>query len=105
MNAGKFVGFNSQTFYVTFGPKYVSTAIIRVSATSRTDVSINPGNASFGVVPLGSRVSQSLTIKYTGKSRDWKLTDVVPVQGPFDVKVTELSRGGPLRGGRSTRSM
>lgn len=99
MNAGKFVGYNAQTFYVTFGPKYVSTAVIRVSATSRTDVSINPGNASFGVVPQGSRPTQSLSIKYSGKSRDWRLTDVEPIQGPFEVKVSETSRGGPLRGG------
>ena len=27
MNTGKFVGFNAQTFYVTFGPKFVSTAV------------------------------------------------------------------------------
>ena len=32
MNAGKFIGFNAQTFYVTFGPKFVSTAVIRVQA-------------------------------------------------------------------------
>jgi hypothetical protein len=99
MNSGKFVGFNAQTFYVTFGPKYVSTAVIRVQATSRTDVSINPGGISFGTVSAGARASQSASIKYSGKTRDWKLTEVVPVQGPFDVKVTEVSRGGPLRGG------
>ena len=99
MNAGKFVGFNAQTFYVTFGPKYVSTAVIRVQATSRTDVSINPGGIAFGTVTLGTRPSQSVSVKYSGKTRDWKLTEIAPVQGPFDVKVTEVSRGGPLRGG------
>jgi hypothetical protein len=62
-------------------------------------VSLNPGSVSFGAIPLGTRSSQSVTIKYTGRSRDWKLTDVVPTQSPFDVKVTEVSRGGPLRGG------
>lgn len=99
MNAGKFVGFNAQTFYVTFGPKYVSTAVIRVQATSRTDVSINPGGVAFGTVSQGSRPSQSVSIKYSGKMRDWKLTEIAPVQGPFDVKATEVSRGGPFRGG------
>jgi hypothetical protein len=99
MNTGKFVGFNAQSFYVTFGPKYVSTAVIRVQATSRTDVSINPGAAIFGAVPQGARASQSVTVKYSGRSRDWRMTEVMPVQGPFEVKVTEVSRGGPLRGG------
>ncbi|MBA4064434.1 MAG: hypothetical protein C0501_12120 [Isosphaera sp.] len=99
MDTGKFVGFNAQTFYVTFGPKYVSTATLRVQATSRTEVSVNPGAVAFGTVPQGSKASQSVTVKYSGRSRDWKLTEVVPVKGPFEVKVSEASRGGPLRGG------
>jgi hypothetical protein len=84
MNTGKFVGFNTQTFYVTFGPKFVSTAVIRVSATSRTDVSINPGNVSFGAVPMGAHPSQTVTIKYTGRTRDWKLTDLSTVLGSLE---------------------
>ncbi len=99
MNTAKFVGNNAQTFYVTFGPKFVSTAMLRVSATSRTDVSINPGAASFGTVPQGTRAHQAVQVKYTGRSRDWKITEVVPGNYPFDVKLAEVSRGGPLRGG------
>jgi hypothetical protein len=99
MDSTKFVGVNAQTFYVTFGPKYVSTAVIRVQATSRTDVSLSPGSVVFGTVPQGAKVNQSVNVKYSGRSRDWKLIEVAPVQGPFDVKLTELSRGGPLRGG------
>ncbi|WP_439621427.1 DUF1573 domain-containing protein [Gemmata sp.] len=99
MNAGKFVGHNAQTFYVTFGPKYVSTAAIRVQATSRTDVTLTPGSIAFGTVPLGSKTSQAVGVKYSGRTRDWKLTEVVPPQGPFEVKFAEVSRGGPLRGG------
>ena len=99
MNSGKFVGHNAQTFHVTFGPKYVSTAVVRVSATSRTEVSLTPGSVAFGTVPLGTQARQSVTVKYSGRGRDWKLTDVAPVQGPFDVAVSEVGRGGPLRGG------
>lgn len=99
MNTGKFVGLNAQTFYVTFGPKFVSTAVIRVQATSRTDVTLTPGAIAFGTVPQGSRASQSVTVKYSGRTRDWKLSEVVPVQGPFEVRFVETSRGGPLRGG------
>lgn len=100
MNTGKFVGLNAQTFYVTVGPKYVSTAVIRVQATSRTDVSLTPGAVTFGSVAQNSKASQSVSVKFTGKaSRDFKLTEVSPVQGPFEVKFTEISRGGPLRGG------
>jgi Protein of unknown function (DUF1573) len=99
MNTAKFIGHNAQTFYVTFGPKFVSTAVIRVSATSRTDVAINPGAVNLGAVPQGTRVHQTVQVKYSGRTRDWKITEVVPGKGPFEVKVSETARGGPLRGG------
>ena len=99
MNAAKFVGQNAQTFYVTFGPKFVSTAVVKVSANSRTDVSVSPGAVSFGTVPQGTRLNQSVQVKYTGRSRDWKITEVVPGAYPFEVKLVETARGGVLRGG------
>jgi hypothetical protein len=99
MNTAKFVGQNAQTFFVTFGPKFVSTAVIRVSATSRTDVSLTPGAVNFGIVPQGTRTNQTVQVKYSGRTRDWKLTEVVPGSGPFEVKLTEVGRGGPFRGG------
>jgi hypothetical protein len=104
MNSGKFVGVNAQTFYITFGPKFISTAVIRVQANSRTDVSVVPGAVAFGTVAQGVRgPTQSVMIKYGGKTRDWKLTEVIPPQAPLDVHVTEVSRGGPLRGGAEYR--
>lgn len=100
MNTGKFVGFNAQTLYVTFGPKYVSTAVLRLQATSRTDVSLQPGAVQFGVVPPGSRVTQRVSVKYSGRNRDWKLIEaVVPAGSPFSATISEVSRGGLLRGG------
>lgn len=99
MNTAKFVGQNAQTFYVAFGPKFVSTAVIKVSATSRTDVSVSPGAVSLGAVPQGTRLNQSVQVKYSGRTRDWKVTEVVPGTYPFEVKLSETNRGGPLRGG------
>jgi hypothetical protein len=99
MNAGKFVGANSQTFYVTFGPKFVSTAVVRVSAVSKTDVAVNPGVVAFGTVSPGAKAAQTVKVEYKGRMRDWKITEAVAPHGPFDVQVSETSRGGPLRGG------
>ncbi|MBY0456669.1 MAG: DUF1573 domain-containing protein, partial [Gemmataceae bacterium] len=99
MNAGKFVGYNAQTIRVTFGPKFVSTAVLRLSATSRTDVGVNPGAVAFGTVPQGARPTQGVQVRYSGRNRDWKITEVVPGAGPFEVKFAEVGRGGPLRGG------
>lgn len=99
MNAGKFVGANSQTFYVTFGPQAVSTAVIRVNAVSKTDVSVNPGAVAFGSVSPGAKAAQAVKVEYKGRMRDWRITEVVTPHGPFDVQFNETSRGGPLRGG------
>ena len=99
MNSGKFVGTNSQTFYVTFGPKFVSTAVIRVSANSKTDVTVNPGSVVFGTVPQGSKASQSVKLEYKGRSREWKVMEVASAPASLDVQVSEANRGGPLRGG------
>ncbi|HXD88201.1 MAG TPA: DUF1573 domain-containing protein [Urbifossiella sp.] len=98
MNSGKFVGANSQTFYVTFGPKYISTAVIRVAANSKTDVTVNPGAVIFGIVPQGTKASQSVKVEYKGRSRDWKIVEAMAANS-LDVGVTETSRGGVLRGG------
>jgi hypothetical protein len=99
MNTAKFVGQNGQNFYVTFGPKFISTAVVRLTATSRTDVSVTPGAVTLGTVPQGTRANQAVQVKYAGRTRDWKITEVVPGSYPFDVKFSEVSRGGPLRGG------
>jgi hypothetical protein len=99
MNSGKFVGTNAQTVYVTFGPKFISTAVIRLSANSKTDVTVNPGAVIFGTVPQGTKASQSVKLEYKGRSRDWKVTEVVAPSGPLEVQLTETGRGGALPGG------
>jgi hypothetical protein len=100
MHSGKFVGNNAQKFYVSFGPKFISTAVIELRANSRTDVTVNPGAVSFGTIAAGTKAApQSVVVKYSGRNRDWKLTEVVPPQGPLEVQLTETNRGGPIRGG------
>lgn len=95
MNAGKFTGANTQSFFVTFGPQYVSTAVIRVSAVSRSDVTLTPGQVNFGVVALGAKPAQTVSIKYTGKQKDWKITGVAAAPATLDVQIRE-GRGGLL---------
>lgn len=93
MNAAKFSGTNTQSFFVTFGPQYVSTAVIRVTANSRSDVTLSPGQVNFGVVAMGQKAVQSVSVKYNGKQKDWKVTGVTPVAGPFDVAIREGRSG------------
>jgi hypothetical protein len=93
MNAGKFHGPNTQTLHVTVGPTYVSVAVLKLTATSRADVQLNPGNVNFGTVSVGSKPTQAITVEYTGKQKDWKIVGVVPPTGPLDVSVKEAPRG------------
>lgn len=93
MNTAKFSGSNSQTVYVTFGPNYISTAIIRMSANSRTDVQLNPGQINFGTVTAGSKPVQTVTLEYHGRQRDWKVTEILKPEGPFEVSLKEVGRG------------
>lgn len=92
MDAGKFTGPNAQSFFITFGPQYTSTAVIRVQANSRADVTLTPGRAAFGVVPVGAAPSQTVSVKYTGKQRDWRITGAVQPAGPLDVRVAETGK-------------
>ncbi len=89
MNAAKFNGPNAQTFYITFGPQYVSTAVIRVQAVSRGDVQLSPGYVNFGVVQQGTKATQTVSIRYVGNRRNWKITDFVKPEGPLDVSITD----------------
>lgn len=91
MNTAKFNGQNAQSLYITLGPNYVSTAVIRMQANSRGDVSLNPGAVNFGTVAQGSSASQSVTLEYNGRQRDWKVTEALPVDGPVTVEVKDIS--------------
>lgn len=94
MDTAQFNGSNAQTIFVTFGPQFVSTAVLRIQGTSRPDVTVSPGAVMFGSVAQGAKPTQSLTLEYTGLKRDgWKVTGVVPPTGPIDVEVRDGGRG------------
>lgn len=92
MDANKFKGQNAQTFNVTFGPSFISTATIQVKANARADVVVNPGQVNFGVVSQGAKASQTVSVKYSGRQRDWKLTGIAPVAGPFEATIEDSGK-------------
>src|SRR5947209_11767654 len=74
MDARRFRGPKSVTVFVTVGPTFVSTAELKVSATSRADVVYNPGQVTFGAVSPGQASSQTIDVEYAG-TLDWRLTE------------------------------
>jgi Protein of unknown function (DUF1573) len=91
MDGRRFSGPKTVVLYVTVGPKFVSTAELRVTANSRADVVFNPGQVSFGLVAPGQTPSQTVDVEYAG-SLDWRVTEVLTSGAPFDAELKELYR-------------
>jgi hypothetical protein len=99
MDTAKFSGPNAQTVHITFGPQYVSTAVLRFQANSRSDVQLNPGRVNFGTVAQGAQAApQAVTVEYNGRQRDWAVTGVVPPAGPIEVEVKPAAPPGAWLG-------
>lgn len=93
MDGTRFTGQKSVNIYVTFGPQFVSTANIVVSANARQDVVLNPGEINFGTVQRGAGLESSLEVEYAG-NQPWKVTQVNKSESsPFDLRTEML----PLR--------
>lgn len=91
MDARRFKGPKTVSVHLTVGPKYISTAELRLTATSRADIVFNPGQVNFGVVAAGATPSQTIDIEYAGLA-DWKITEVASGGGPVTVEMKELYR-------------
>ncbi len=99
MDTSKFSGPNAQTMQVTFGPQYVSTAILRLQANSRSDVQLSPGRVHFGTVAQGVKPApQTVTVEYSGRQKDWRVTGMVPPAGPIEAAVVPASPPGAWLG-------
>jgi hypothetical protein len=92
MDARRFYGKKTQSFWVQFGPKYIATVVLSVSANARPDIVCNPGLALFQSVPCGETPSQTVDIDYAGQL-DWQVTKVTTPEGaPFAATVKETCR-------------
>lgn len=91
MDARKFNGNKVVAVHVTVGPQYISTAELRVSATSRADVVFNPSHVAFGNVNAGGEASQVIDVEYAG-ALDWKVTELLAKDQPFEATIKELYR-------------
>jgi hypothetical protein len=91
MDGTRFTGAKSVGVRVTVGPKFVSSAELRVSATGRTDVVFNPGQVAFGAVPAGESPTKTVDVEYAG-ALDWKVTEVIARDVPYTVKMDQTYR-------------
>ncbi len=93
MDGRRYSGKKAVTVTVTVGPTYVSSAILKISATGRADVVFNPGDVNFGLVAQGTTPTRTVDVEYAGRL-DWKINEVVAADMPFTIDAKQLHRGG-----------
>jgi hypothetical protein len=91
MDARRFAGAKTVKILVSVGPDFISTAELKVSATSRADVVLNPGEVNFGNVTRGQASTQSVDVEYAG-TLDWKISEVLAKDVPYTATIKEIYR-------------
>ena len=93
MDARRFTGPKTVSIQITAAaPQFFSSTALQVSANSRADVVLNPGEISLGVVPQGQKSTpQVIDVEYAG-ALDWRVTDLVKQSAPLDATYKELYR-------------
>lgn len=91
MDARRFTGPKTVIVKVSVGPDHVSTAEVKVSAHSRSDVVFNPGEVSFGAVTRGQGASQTVDVEYAG-TLNWQVTEIISKDPSLEVGYKELYR-------------
>jgi hypothetical protein len=104
MDARRFTGAKAVDIKVTVGPEFISTAVLKVTATSRADLVFNPGEISFGTVAAGQAAEQTIDVDYAG-TLDWKVTEVIAKDLPLEVTFEKLTRNAGQVGYRVTAKL
>src|SRR5262249_44074520 len=92
MDTRQLQGPDSAYVFVTDGRRFVSTAKLNVSANTRVDVVLNPGEINFGIVEAGRDLPESkLDVEYAGPIL-WQVMGVQAENVPVNVRYQELYR-------------
>jgi hypothetical protein len=92
MDGRKFTGPKTVTIKVTVGPDFISTAELRVTATSRPDIVFNPGQVKFDTVARGQTPTANVDVEYAG-TLEWKVNETTTSkEAPFEASVKEIYR-------------
>jgi hypothetical protein len=95
MNTSAFTNSRTVRVKVTFqnlstDPQYFSTAVLSVTANSRPDVLLRPGEINFGVVPQGKKVESVVDVEYAGAMAGWRVTEVETNDLPVEASVETI---------------
>jgi hypothetical protein len=88
----KYGGYRQFTVHVLFDRPALEEVRITVSATSREDISLTPGQLEFGRVRRGVEAKASVQIQYHGVG-EWKITGVENENGYLKPELTQGTNG------------
>lgn len=92
-NTRGFTGKRGAWVTVTIDKPQYAEVRLRVDGYIRTDVVVDPGQVSFGSVPVGKSLEKTVKINYAGRN-DWKIEDVKTNSPYLAAKAVEASRNG-----------
>ncbi|MSU80581.1 MAG: DUF1573 domain-containing protein [Gemmataceae bacterium] len=109
MDGRQFNGFKTIRVFVTVGPKFISTAVLSVSAVTRGDVAFSPSEIDFGNLNRGQMLARHIDVEYAGDRADWRVIEILKnSSAPFELRVEDLPRlvgSSPRRGYRILATM
>ncbi len=92
MDTTRFSGPKAVTVTVTVaGQQYYSSTALQITGNCRLDVTLEPGQAVFGVVPSGHAVPKDVTVRYFGVY-PWQITGPAGENDLFDVHYQQAYR-------------
>ncbi|MCS6976858.1 MAG: DUF1573 domain-containing protein [Gemmatales bacterium] len=96
VDTSKFLGSKTFTVYLTVERPFLRELQVVVSASSREDVTLTPGQLNFGRIRHGSSAKASVVVEYYGPS-SWQIVGVENDNGYLLPEVRKLERGsGPV---------
>ena len=92
LNTVSFQGSKNATITVVIDQPYRAEVQLRVSAYIRSDVVLEPSEATFGDIEQGEAHEIPMTISYAGRN-DWQVVDVRSASEDLEAELVETSRG------------
>lgn len=94
VNTVSFTGNKNATITVRFTKPYPMEVQLHSYVFIRTDISVSPGLAYFGIIPQGVEYKLPMNVNYAGRQYNWKINDIQSTCEFLSVKVRELGRSG-----------
>lgn len=96
-NTRSFIGPKSAVVTVVFTAPYHGEMQLMVKGDILSDIVIDPSEIQFGELDQATEKVTTVKVRYTGRNRDWQITDVRSANQDLGVKLNRIeNRAGPI---------